>query len=190
MPWNPRWPVAFLVLAFALGGGVLLPPSLRGDEQERLKVGRQADGRIVVPTNQILMPAGKQVLFPGRPVDLALADEGRTLVVKNLKDLVFVDASTGEIKQTLTSPTGSGVVGLLARAGRVYATDAKDHLRLASCQEGGRYAWGDPVALKKPHVVGAAHPAGIARHSGEAVWVTSTRGSTVQLVNVSGGKVE
>src|SRR6476660_643528 len=104
MPVKPRLPVAQLVLA--LGGAVLLSACLRADEQERLRVGRQADGRIVVPTNQVLEPAGKQVLFPGRPVDLALADEGRTLVVKNLKDLVFIDAATGEIRQTLAAPAG------------------------------------------------------------------------------------
>ena len=34
------------------------------------------------------------MLFPGRPVDLALIDEGRTLIIKNMKDLLFVDATT------------------------------------------------------------------------------------------------
>src|SRR4051794_12900526 len=113
---NSRPLIPFPVLA--LGAGLLVSTSIaRADEQERLKVGRQADGRIVVPTNQILDPAGRQVLFPGRPVDLAMIDGGRTMVVKNLKDLVFIDVATGELKQTLASPTGFGVVGLLAREG-------------------------------------------------------------------------
>ena len=34
-------------------------------------VGPQPDGSILVPTNQLLRPAGFQILFPGRPVDLA-----------------------------------------------------------------------------------------------------------------------
>src|SRR4051794_19356780 len=87
--------------------GVLLlgiAPLLRADEIDRLKVGVQPDGRVVVPTNQVLRPAGKQVTFPGRPVDLAWADDGRTLVVKNRTDLVFVDAAAGTIKQTLALP--------------------------------------------------------------------------------------
>jgi hypothetical protein len=45
------------------------------------------DGRVVVPTNQVLKPAGRPVLFPGRLVDLALLDDGQTLVVKNIKGL-------------------------------------------------------------------------------------------------------
>src|SRR5206468_3810998 len=53
----------------------------RADDRDELKVGVQPDGRIVVPTNQVLTPAGAQVTFPGRPVDLAFADGGKTLVV-------------------------------------------------------------------------------------------------------------
>jgi YVTN family beta-propeller protein len=175
--------LALFLLAYGMG-------RLHADAQERLKVGLQPDGRIVVPTNQILSPAGKQVVFPGRPVDLALANEGKTLVVKNLKDLVFINLSIGKVKQTLASPVGSSVVGLLAHEGRIFVTDAKNHLRVAVQKDDGQYAWGESVELAKPEVGGAAHPAGIARHSADAVWVTSTRGNTVQLVNVANGKVE
>ena len=86
-----------------LPAGVVLPALLlfagggAGDEPaERLKVGVQPDGRIVVPTNQILQPAGVQVTFPGRPVDLLVIEGGRLLVAKNMRDLVFIDpVSTG-----------------------------------------------------------------------------------------------
>src|SRR5262249_35094814 len=100
---------------------------VRGDQLDTLRVGVQPDGRIGVPTNQILKPAGKQILFPGRPVDLAFADEGRTLVVKNRWDLVFIDLTTARVKQTLALPskkktdTGFSVVGILVQGGRVYA---------------------------------------------------------------------
>src|SRR5262245_20878885 len=72
------------------------------DGQEQLKVGVQADGRILVPTNQMIKPAGTQITFPGRPVDLALTADGQTLVVKNMRNLVFIDVATARIKQTLT----------------------------------------------------------------------------------------
>ena len=188
MPLNPRPPIALLLVALA--GGVLLTRNLGADERDRLEVGLQADGRIVVPTNQILKPAGKQVLFPGRPVDLALTDEGRTLVVKNLKDLVFIDAATGEVKQTLASPVGFSVVGLLAheRARLRHRRQGPPPRRLAA-RRTARYAWDDPVALKTPRVGGSAHPAGIARQSDEALWVTSTRGNNVQLIDLADGKV-
>ena len=76
----PRWPTLPLNLrplvalsVLALVSAVFSPAFLLADEQERLQVGRQADGRILVPTNQILSPAGRQVVFPGRPVDLVMA---------------------------------------------------------------------------------------------------------------------
>ncbi len=180
--------VAFLALNLIVA--TLLPTYVLADEQEPVTVGRQVDGRVVVPTNQILMPAGKQVAFPGRPVDLALTDDGQTLVAKNLKDLVFIDRALGDVQQTLASPAGFSVVGLLVRGGRVYATDVQNHLRIAARGDDGRYVWGEPIELRKPKIGGAVHPAGIARQSDEAVWVTSTRGNTVQLVNVAEGKVE
>src|SRR5215213_3492711 len=142
---RPYWPVALFTAVFTLGGALV--PGLLGDEQQRLKIGLQADGRIVVPTNQVLEPAGKQVVFPGRPVDLALIDEGRTLVVKNLRDLVFVDAATGAVRQTLASRVGFSVVGLLAHGGKVFATDVRSHVRIAARGEDGRYRWGDAFEL-------------------------------------------
>ena len=77
------------------------------DERDRLKVGLQPDGRIVVPTNQILQPAGTQVTFPGRPVDLLAIEQGRLLVAKNMRDLVFIDPATGKVVQTLALPAAT-----------------------------------------------------------------------------------
>ncbi|HZT81479.1 MAG TPA: alkaline phosphatase family protein, partial [Gemmataceae bacterium] len=169
-----------------------------------------------VPTNQVLKPAGKQVTFPGRPVDLALADDGRTLVVKNMRSLVFIDVATAKVKQTLALreikpppfnaekdpiaptgkpptkkyPVGFSVVGLLVRGEHVYATDSEDHLRVARRQKDGSYAWADPIALFPPKVGGYVFPAGIAALSGEELWVCSSRGNTVQLVNLKTGQAE
>jgi YVTN family beta-propeller protein len=188
MLWTQRPLVLSLIVA--LVGGSLFGYRLRADDLDTLKVGQQPDGRIVVPTNQVLQPAGQQVLFPGRPVDLALIEEGRTLVVKNLKDLVFIDPATGTIKQTLPSPVGFSVIGLLAQSDRIYATDVRDHLRIAVRREGGQYAWDNPIQLGKPKVGGAAHPAGLASASARQLWVTTTRGNNVQLIDLAGGRIE
>src|SRR5947209_5414937 len=106
---------AVLAMPVVLGLGIcsitphpLLSPAMsaRADEGDRARVGLQPDGRIVVPTNQVLSPAGRQVTFPGRPVDLALIDAGRTLVVKNMADLVFIDVKTAQVVQTLAIDPG------------------------------------------------------------------------------------
>src|SRR3954469_25342527 len=97
-----------LSLAFVLLLSFTLLAPLGADDYDQLKVGVQPDGRIVVPTNQILKPAGTQVTFPGRPVDLALIDDGQTLVVKNMKNLVFLDAKEGKVVQTLPLSEAKG----------------------------------------------------------------------------------
>src|SRR5207249_3536328 len=104
----------------------------------------------------------KQVAFPGRPVDLALTDAGRTLVVKNMRNLVFIDVAEGRIKQTLASPIGFSVVGLVVQGEHIYVSDAQNHVRVAERLPDGSYQWGKPIALTKPPDGKTAHPAGIA----------------------------
>jgi YVTN family beta-propeller protein len=183
---------------------------------DQVKVGRQPDGSIVVPTNQVLRPAGKQITFPGRPVDLAFGDEGRTLVVKNMGSLLFIDAASGQIKQTLElnkakgegiaqvmkeplapdgkphAPYRSGfsVVGLLVRGGRVYASDAEDYVHVAERQPDGSYKWGRAITVLPPRIGGLADPAGIAAAGDDGLWVTCTRGNSVQWLNLASGQAE
>ena len=188
-----------LVLATLL----LIAARSRADDYDKLTVGEQPDGRIVVPTNQILEPAGIQAVFPGRPVDLAFADDGKTLVIKNRTDLTFIDLAGIRFKQTLAAPPknkkkiGFSVVGLVVLGDRVLVTDAEDHLSVAQRQPDGSYKWTRDIKLNPPKGIAkpekgkeAAHPAGIAALSDNELLITTTRGNCVQRVNLTTGKVE
>ena len=144
--------------------------------------------RIIVPTNQVLKPAGTQITFPGRPVSLLL--DGKTLIVQNKNNLLFIDVAIGKIQQTLPSPTGLSVIGLAGSSERVYTSDASGRVRVAEKQADGSYQWGEPIELRKPQVGGAAHPAGMALRNTKELWVASTRGNNVQQINLRTGKVE
>jgi YVTN family beta-propeller protein len=164
-------------------------------ELDMLKVGVQPDGRIVVPTNQILQPAGKQVEFPGRPVDLLSIDGGRTFVVKNIHDLVFIDTATGRITQTLPTPgtarerAGFSVVGLVEAGDRVYASDATRFVRVARREATGKYAWASPIELPTPAIGGSPHPAGLVALADGMLAVAATRGNCVHFVDTAASKV-
>ncbi len=185
-----------LLPAFVFLAAVTLPP-LAADDYDQLKVGVQPDSRIVVPTNQILKPAGRQITFPGRPVDLAFADDGRTLVVKNMKDLVFLDTKEAKVAQTLplseakgaSSKSGFSVVGLFAEGRRVYVSDAQMNVRVAERGDNGKYQWVAQLELTKPKE-GNAHPAGLARQDKEHLWVTGTRNNSVELMALAKGPAE
>ncbi len=176
--------------AAALTAG-LVAALAAGDDRDRLKVGLQPDGRVVVPTNQVLKPAGRQSAFPGRPVDLAWLDGGKTLAVKNMASVVFLDAATGAVRLTLGLPKGAkcGVVGLLADGEALTVTDAQGKLWAASPNAEGQYRFGEPIPLEKPAVGGDADLAGLARLPGGQLLVCSTRGNTVQLVDPASRKV-
>ena len=70
-------------------------------EYDKSRVGVLDDGRVVVPTNQVLSPAGWQVEFPGRPTDLALSRDGRHLAVLNRYNVVLIDIDKREVVQTV-----------------------------------------------------------------------------------------
>ncbi len=110
--------------AFVVAGGQGAPP---------LRVGRVGRDAAIVPTSQLVAPAGRVVEYAGRPVDLALSADGRTVYVKDNKGLAAVDAASWKLLQRL--PIGGGSFhGIVAGAdGRmVYATLADS--TLAECE--------------------------------------------------------
>ncbi|MBK8095578.1 MAG: phosphoesterase [Planctomycetes bacterium] len=70
------------------------------------RVGPGTD-RSVTPVNQELTPAGRQIQLPGmRPQGLALTPDGKSLLIAGkTKELVVIDAATGEIRQRVALPS-------------------------------------------------------------------------------------
>ena len=113
-------------------------------------VGQQDANRYVVPTSQIIDPAGTTVTFPGRPMDIALNPDETILAVKNLRDLVFLNAKDHSIIQTLPlSKGGHTFTGLWwsDNGQKIWTTDTRGYLRSAKLQAGGAFAWADEILL-------------------------------------------
>jgi YVTN family beta-propeller protein len=136
------------------------------------------------------------VSFAGRPVDLQLIDEGRLLVAKNMRNLVFIDTSTATIRQTLPLPSSKGLadsfsaVGLVALKDRIFASDSQGAVRVAARQPDGRYGWEENFLLKPPAEGGAAYPTGLALQGESHLWVCASRGNELQLLNLKTGEVD
>ena len=161
--------------------------------EDPVVVGEQGGSRVVVPTNQVLTPAGRLVTFPGRPVDLALLGDGKTIAIKNLRDLVLLDATTGTILQTLRLPSGGHAVSGLAVAGggaTIYSSGTAGKIHVAR-REGkqGPYHWIEPFALPAPAVRGDPAPTGLAlADDGKTLLVLSGRGNTLLRLDPETGK--
>lgn len=113
-------------------------------------VGKQEDESYVVPTSQIIDPAGTTITFPGRPVDLALNPDETILAVKNLKEIVFFNLINQTIKQTLTLPEGGNSFTGIKWSDdgqKVWTTDTRGYLRSAEIQGTGIFAWKDAILL-------------------------------------------
>ena len=121
-------------------------------------VGRQPDGSILVPSNQLLQPAGVQVYLPGRPVDLALSPHGNMLLVKNKNSLDLIRIRDRTVLQSLPYPHGgASLTGLcLSADGReVYVTDAGSHINIAGLDKGNVMHWKESIALTEAPAGGA-----------------------------------
>src|SRR6185503_7381398 len=78
-----------------------------GDPPPLDAVGRSADGRVVLPVNQVLTPAGIQVELPGlRPQAVALSPDGRLLAASGkTSEVVLVDPGSGKIVDRVRLPS-------------------------------------------------------------------------------------
>jgi YVTN family beta-propeller protein len=177
-------PALFIVL-------LVLPPALNSEAQDAMKniqVGPQPDGSILVPTNQLLRPAGLQVIFPGRPVDLALTPDKQLLVVKNRLSLDLIRVRDRTILQSLPyEKSGSSFTGLYISGDgrRILTTDAKDQLHIAALDDDGIMRWENAIQLPSPSIGGNPVPGGLALHNRESeAYVTLSRNNTLAVINL------
>jgi YVTN family beta-propeller protein len=156
-------------------------------ELKNIKVGPQADGSILVPSNQLLRPAGFQVYFPGRPVDLALSPDKELLAVKNRGSLDLIRIRDRTILQSLAyNESGSSFTGLaFSKDGhKLFVTDAKNQVHVAELDENLMLHWTSPITLPSPAIGGYTVPGGFALNEQQSViYVTLNRNNTLAVVN-------
>ena len=191
-----RYFVFILVLCVA---GCVSTPSRLGvegvldfvpeDFLERAVVGPQGDGTYVVPTTQIVDPAGESVHFPGRPTGLALSPDESVLAVKNKDDIVFIDVATRAIRQTLPMKTGgNSFCGIIwSRDGKtVWTTSATKYLCAATVGEDGKFQWTDAIKLPGPKGEDNSAPGGFAIDEDKGfIYVAMSRNNAVGVVELA-----
>jgi len=161
---------------------------------EQAVVGPHGDGTYVVPTTQVLNPAGTTVEFPGRPVGIAVHPNGRLLAIKNRGDVVFFDAVEHRIVQTLPMPKGGSAfcgIAWTQDGSRVWTTAADAAIHGAARGEDGKFAWVKTIPLPGPEGKGDSAPGGFALDEAHGlIYVTLSRNNSVGVVDVNSGKVE
>ncbi len=97
--------IAGIALSTALLGSASVYASI--DDPFGTKfVGRQQDGSVLTPVNQLVTPSGKQIEFGGNPISISVHPNGKTAVVLNGRTdyggngLNIVDLTTGKLMAT------------------------------------------------------------------------------------------
>lgn len=156
-------------------------------------VGPLPAGSHLTATLQLIRPAGQSVEFGGRPVDLVLSPDGRTLYVKDNRGLVVIDTANWQVRQELKfSAGGSGVHGMvITRDGsRIYATSAQNSLWEAKAGADGKLELGQKLTLPGPGGEGNSAPGGLALSMDEkTAYVCLSRNNSLGIVNLESGKV-
>ena len=150
-----------------------------------IAVGQLPQGEQSVPTKQILHAAGQQLQFSGRPVDLVLSPDGRSVYVKNINNLLVVDAGSWRLRQTLTYP-GSGAslhgIAVSPDGSHVYVTGAGTELYDWTVGSSGTLAFSRTVNS------GGSDPCGLAISTdGTKAYVCLSINNQLAVVSLSGG---
>lgn len=157
------------------------------------RVGPQKDQSHLVPTSQLLRPVGDSLQFGGRPVDMALSPDGRTLYVKDNRGIVVVDVDAWKVRQELpVARGGSSMQGIAVSPDgkRVYLSNAASQLLEAVLQADGRLQWGRRIDMPPPSVGGESYPCGIALSAGgDTAYVALSRNNSLAEVDLRDGKV-
>lgn len=154
--------------------------------QDTKPVGRSG-GEVILPTHQILRPAGHQLEIPGRLTDVLLLDGGKTLVVKTKKDLVFISTEDRKVRQTLTVPYQElSFHGLAASEDekRVFASGSHQVLWVAERTE-GFWRWDRPIRLPGRGGKGDSAPGGILVQNESTICVALSKNNTLALVDLN-----
>jgi YVTN family beta-propeller protein len=160
---------------------------------ETARVRAASTGSLLLPTGQVVRPAGDKIAFSGRPVDLALAPDAKTLYVKDNRGLVVIDAHAWKRRQELAFEKGGGSLHGIAVSedgAHVYATNSDNLLCEAILQPDGSIAWGRKIVLPGPGGKGPSYPCGIALSAdGNTAFVALSRNNTVGIVDMEAGRL-
>lgn len=154
-----------------------------------IQVGMLDDEEQVIPSKQILRVPGSSIQFGGRPVDLARSPDGRFIYIKNLNNMVVVDAASWKIIQTSSYPgSGASMHGITCRADglRVYVTSSGSDLYEWQVASDGVVSFARTIALPA-----SSNPCGVAiSEDGSKAFVCLNNRNRLGIVNLTTGTLE
>lgn len=159
---------------------------------DQSRIGDSDPNRIVVPTNQVLSPLGRQVEYSGRPTDLALSPDGRWLAVLDYQQVLIVDPESAQIVSAAPHKEGS-------YAGIVFTPDGRRLLASSFTGTIGDFEVSDTGALVPREPIKLADskaalqrvlPVGLAIDpAGKTLWAVFNLRNKVAEIDLASGAI-
>ena len=150
------------------------------------------DSAIVVPTGQLIRPAGQLLSYDGRPIDLVLSPDQSILFVKDHVSILVIDAREWKVIQQLPYPKkcAASLCGLAtSRDGkRVFVTTSGSTLFEATLDGEKRLSFPRSISLKRPGYADS-YPCGIALSADETTaFICLSVTNELAIVDLAVGK--
>ncbi|MFM7187861.1 MAG: bifunctional YncE family protein/alkaline phosphatase family protein, partial [Armatimonadota bacterium] len=153
----------------------------------QLKVGDIVGGGVVVPTGDVIKPAGKSVLIDRRPISTLLSTDGSTLFVRDNEGLTVVGVADALVKARVKLG-GSGLGGMVVneQETRLYTSNASNGIDELDITQS------PPVVVRKLTIpagkAGVPYPAGLALDD-RFIYVAANRSNAIHAIDLESGNV-
>lgn len=142
----------------------------------------------LLPTTQMLRPAGKSLSFNGRPVDVLLSRDGKKAYLKNINSLIVVDTVNWRVLQTLRYPfSGASMHGITLSpdGSHLYVTGSQNEIYDYSVGTTGLATFSRTITL-----AGTPDPCGISvSPDGKTAFVCLGLFNSLGIVDLTNGKL-
>jgi YVTN family beta-propeller protein len=192
---STRQVISVLSIA-AVSMPVFFSDSLAGVGKKDL-VGRQRNGSVVLPTDQVIHSAGKHIEFRGRPNAVTLSPDGRIAALLNgtYKAIMLINMETGTVKQEFDAAGSSAsFAGILySKDGKkLYASQANGRVIIAAVATDGTLSLDRTVAMPVSTIPysgitdGNPYPGGLAlSEDGNTLYVALSRNNTLAVLDLA-----
>ena len=180
MSWAARVLSVLLLASLCLGAAGDIPAP------ETMIVGTSYLGRILVPNNQILTPAGQRVTLPDLPKDIAVSPKGDMLAVRLVDALNFYSIG-GELIRSMPL-NNSSFMGLdFSSDGRFVAVSQIGAIGVHSIALVPTTGAGNVLTLTVPN---SSIPSGLALdQTASKIYVALNQRNTVAQIDVNTGRI-
>ena len=161
-------------------------------------VGRQADGSVLLTTNQTITPAGKQIEFDGRANAMALSPDRKMAAVLNgnAQAIVLLDLEAGKVKQVFDKAGGSASFDGIAysRDGKKLYASQTGRIVIAVVQADGTLALEKWIEVPRTTAYfsgtsPSSYPGGLAlSDDGKTLYVVLSRNNALGVLDLETGR--